>query len=100
MERPDDLLRESKRTGSWRAVAFWLADSLNELDRRVRAGVTARSERAGLMAERIWAVGADHRETDKILLPDGTKVCWHLSSTARRTRWVVEDRGERCVYPD
>jgi len=93
------LVRESRRTGSWQEVAAWLAASLNDLDASVRAGATARSDRPGLMWDRIEIAQGDHREVDLILLPDGTRVCWHVARTRRATGWVVERRGERCLYP-
>lgn len=95
---PRDLVRECRRTGSWDHVATWLAAALNEIDASVRHGATARAERAGLMWDRITQVGGDHRDVDLVLLPDGTRVCWHLARTRRSTGWVVERRGERCVF--
>ena len=77
------LVRESRRTGSWQEVAVWLAASLNDLDASVRAGATARSDRPGLMWDRIEIAQGDHREVDLILLPDGTRVCWHMARTRR-----------------
>jgi hypothetical protein len=41
----------------------------------------------------------DQTDVDLILLPDGTRVCWHLARTRRSTGWVVEHRGERCTFP-
>jgi hypothetical protein len=96
---PRDLVRESRRTGSWDHVAMWLAASLNEIDASVRDGATARAERADLMWDRITRVGGDQREIDLVVLPDGTRVCWHLDRSRRSTGWVVERRGERCVFP-
>jgi len=95
---PRELVRESRRTGSWDRVATWLAASLNDLDASVRNGATARAERAGLMWDRITQVGGDQRDVDLVVLPDGTRVCWHLARSRRSTGWVVERRGERCLY--
>ncbi len=96
---PATLVRQSRRTGSWHDVGAWLATSLNDLDSSIRAGATARSARQALMWDRIAVAAGDHRDVDLILLPDGTRVCWHLSKSRRATGWVVERRGERCVFP-
>jgi hypothetical protein len=93
------LVRESRHTGSWDLVATWLAASLNEIDASVRNGATARTERAGLMWDRIAQVGGDQRDVDLVVLADGTRVCWHLARSRRSTGWVVERRGERCLFP-
>lgn len=95
---PGQLVRASEESGSWQGVGVWLAASLNHLDRLCRGGAIGRSERATLLDDRVHACRGERTETDVVVLPDGTRVCWHLARTIRKTRWIVENRGDRCAF--
>lgn len=95
---PGQMIRASEESGSWDGVGEWLAAALNRLDAAVRRGVVDRSQRGELLDDHVSASHGERRETDVVLLPDGTRVCWHAAATVRQTRWIVERRGERCTF--
>lgn len=98
----DRLIVGCRRTGSWTEAAVWLAGTLNAIDgcatSYVAQELPQRTQRDELISRHVSAVEGDQRDPDLIRLPDGTKVCWHLGSSRRVTRWVVEVASEPCSY--
>ena len=94
----DDLVVASERSGSWNGVGAWLASALNGLDAAVRRGDVDRAERRHLLQEHVLVARGEHHDIDVIVLPDGTRVCWHPDRRPKQTRWIVERRGERCLF--
>lgn len=95
---PEQLVRVSEQSGSWQGVGVWLASALNGLDAACRRGVIARAERADLLDDHVSASCGERKDIDVIVFPDGTRVCWHAAATVRKTRWIVERRGQRCAF--
>lgn len=84
--------------GEWQPAARWLAASLNAIDAQIthRLDDAGRADLQSRIDHQVELVDGDRRETDVIVFRDGTRVCWHLGSSRRSTRWVVESRGEMC----
>lgn len=95
---PEGLVNASRKSGSWQGVAEWLALALNGLDSAVRSGAIDRGSRAGLLDDHVAVAHGERRDIDVIVLPDGTRVCWHAAHTIRLTRWIVEHRDQTCGY--
>jgi hypothetical protein len=89
------------QTGNWLPAAAWLAGRLNAIDEQFGQGPLdddGRSVRTCAIDHQVGIVDGDRRETDVVILTDGSRVCWHLGATRRRTRWVVEGGAERCSW--
>jgi hypothetical protein len=83
-------------------AAVWLARVLNASDGSATMNAAQdppkRIQREEWISRQVAAVDGDQRDPDQIRLPDGTRVCWHLGSSRRSTRWVVELAEAPCSY--